>query len=87
MGNPDEAGAGSVAYMHMMGIVALGHMWLVMAGAAQAALAAGEDEAFHGAKLVTARYYAERFLPDTASLRARLEAGSATMMAMPAHAF
>ncbi|WP_416908321.1 MAG: acyl-CoA dehydrogenase C-terminal domain-containing protein [Polymorphobacter sp.] len=87
MGNPDEAGAGSVAYLHMMGIVALGHMWLVMAGAAQAALAAGEDVAFHEAKLVTARYYAERFLPDTAALRARLEAGSATMMAMPAEAF
>jgi hypothetical protein len=28
-----------------------------------------------------------RFLPDTAALRARLEAGSATMMAMPADAF
>lgn len=87
MAKPDDAGAGSVAYMHMMGIVALGHMWLVMAGAAAAALEAGDDVAFHEAKLVTARYYAQTFLPDTMSLRARLEAGSATLMAMAADAF
>jgi hypothetical protein len=51
MGNPDEAGAGSVAYMHMMGIVALGHMWLVMAGAARDALDAGGEKSFHEATL------------------------------------
>ncbi|MBB6227700.1 alkylation response protein AidB-like acyl-CoA dehydrogenase [Polymorphobacter multimanifer] len=88
MGNPDNAAAGATAYMHMMGIVALGHMWLVMAKASREALDAGASDAgFYEAKLITARYYAERFLPDTASLRARLEAGSATMMAMPADAF
>jgi alkylation response protein AidB-like acyl-CoA dehydrogenase len=88
LSNPDNAGAASAAYMHLMGITALGHMWLVMARASLDALASGaEDRAFYETKLLTARYYAERYLPDTASLRAKLEAGSATMMAMPAEAF
>jgi len=88
LSNPDNAGAASTAYMHLMGITALGHMWLIMARASLDALAAdAPNRAFYETKLLTARYYAERYLPDTASLRAKLEAGSATMMAMPAEAF
>jgi len=88
MAKPDNAGAGATAYMHLMGIVALGHMWLLMAKAAQDALDGGAaDTEFYTAKLVTARYFAERFMPDTASLRARLEAGSEALMALPAEAF
>jgi alkylation response protein AidB-like acyl-CoA dehydrogenase len=69
MANPDNAGAGATAYLHMMGIVALGHMWLLMA------------------KLITARYYAARNFADVAALRAKLEAGAETMMALPVAAF
>ena len=88
LANPNEAGAGATAYLHLMGTVALGHMWLVMAKASHAALDAGAgDAAFYEAKLITARYFAERFLPDAAALRRKIEAGSATMMAMPADAF
>ncbi len=36
MNRPDNAGAGSTAYMHLFGLVALGHMWLLMARAAAA---------------------------------------------------
>jgi alkylation response protein AidB-like acyl-CoA dehydrogenase len=88
MGKPDNAGAGATAYLHLMGIVALGHMWLLMAKVSHAALDNGaSDKKFYKAKLITARYYAQRFLPDTAALRAKLEAGSEAMMAMPAAAF
>ena len=88
LANPNEAGAGATAYLHLMGTVALGHMWLVMAKASHAALDAGAgDRGFYEAKLITARYFAERFLPDAAALRSKIEAGSATMMAMPAEAF
>jgi alkylation response protein AidB-like acyl-CoA dehydrogenase len=88
LSNPDNAGAGSTPYMHMMGIVALGLMWLRMAKAAQAALTTNEgDAAFMNAKLITARFFAERILPDTGALRRKLEAGSEAMMAMPAAAF
>jgi alkylation response protein AidB-like acyl-CoA dehydrogenase len=88
LANPDNAGAGSTAYLHMTGIVALGLMWLRSASAAQAALDAGEgDAAFMQAKLLTARFYAERILAETASLRKKLEAGAESMMAMPVAGF
>jgi alkylation response protein AidB-like acyl-CoA dehydrogenase len=88
LSNPDNAGAGSTPFMHMMGIVALGLMWLRMAKAAQAALAAGEGDAeFMNAKLITARFFAERIMPDTGALRRKLEAGSEAMMAMPVGGF
>jgi hypothetical protein len=83
MANPNNVGAGAHHYMHIMGLVAVGSMWLMMAGAAQKALAAGTgDKAFYEAKLVTARYYAERMLPDTGALRRKIEAGSDAMMAL-----
>jgi alkylation response protein AidB-like acyl-CoA dehydrogenase len=88
LSNPDNAGAASTPYLHLMGITALGHMWLLMGQASLDALAGGaSDRAFYETKLLTARYYAERYLPDSASLLARIEAGSATLMAMPADAF
>ncbi|WP_426165355.1 acyl-CoA dehydrogenase C-terminal domain-containing protein [Sandarakinorhabdus sp. DWP1-3-1] len=88
MARPDNAGAAATAYLHLMGIVALGHMWLVMARASHAALDAGTaDPDFYTAKLVTARYFAERYFPDAAALRAKLEAGSEAMMALPLEAF
>jgi alkylation response protein AidB-like acyl-CoA dehydrogenase len=86
--NPENAGAGSTAYMHLTGIVALGLMWLRAAVAAHAALDAGsEDKAFMEAKLITARFFAERIMPDTGALRRKLEAGAEAMMAMPTEAF
>ena len=88
MANPNNAGAGAHHYMHIMGIVGLGLMWLRMGETALAALAAGnEDKAFYQAKLVTARYYGERFIPDAAALRRKIEGGSEAMMALPIEAF
>ncbi|UVO53437.1 acyl-CoA dehydrogenase C-terminal domain-containing protein [Sphingomonas sp. SUN039] len=88
LANPDNAGAASVPYMHLMGIVAVGLMWLRMASAAQRLLAAGEgDSAFLNAKLLTARFYAERIMPDTGALRRKLEAGAESMMSMPVEMF
>ena len=88
MANPDNAGAGSTPYMHLMGTVSLGLMWLRMAKAAQAALTAGTDDAeFMKAKLITARFFGERILPDTGALRRKLESGAEAMMAMPVEAF
>ena len=83
MQNPNHLGAGAHHYMHIMGIVTLGWMWLRMAKVAQAALAAGtDDKAFYEAKLTTARYYMDRYLPDAGALRRKLETGSDSMMAL-----
>ncbi|MEP6867760.1 MAG: acyl-CoA dehydrogenase C-terminal domain-containing protein, partial [Novosphingobium sp.] len=70
MTKPNNVGAGAHHYMHIMGIVALGLMWLRMGKTASAALAAGsDDKAFYDAKLVTGRYYGERYTPDAGALR------------------
>ncbi|MGA9582689.1 MAG: acyl-CoA dehydrogenase C-terminal domain-containing protein [Allosphingosinicella sp.] len=88
LANPNHAGAAAYPYMTLTGIVALGLMWLRMAKASKAALANGaEDKAFHEAKLVTARFFAQRVMPETGSLRRQIEAGSDTLMALPAEAF
>ena len=88
MANPNNVGAGAHHYMHILGIVALGSMWLMMAEAAQKALAEERgNKAFLEAKLITARYFGERFLPDAGSLRRKIEAGSEAMMALTPEQF
>ena len=88
MQNPNNVGAGAVPYMHLMGIVATGLMWLRMAVAAAKLKAAGEgDAAFLDAKLVTARYFAERVLPEAGSLRRKIEGGAGSLMALPPEMF
>jgi hypothetical protein len=88
MANPDNAGAGAYPYMDLMGLVALGWMWLKMAAASKRALdERAEDKAFHEAKLVTARFYAESELPLSTALRRKIEAGSETLMKLPEEAF
>ncbi|WP_296716653.1 acyl-CoA dehydrogenase C-terminal domain-containing protein [Erythrobacter sp.] len=88
MANPNHLGAGAHHYMHIMGIVTLGFFWLKMAKVALGKLAGEpEDKAFYEAKLVSANYYAERYLPDAGALRRKLEAGSEYMMKLPEEAF
>ncbi|MGB3722851.1 MAG: acyl-CoA dehydrogenase, partial [Pacificimonas sp.] len=88
MSNPNNAGAGATPYMHLMGIVSLGLMWLKMAKAAQAKLANGSaGDSFYEAKMITARYYMDRYLPDCGALRRKLETGAESMMALPDEAF
>ena len=86
--NPDHAGAGAVPYLHLTGLVAVGLMWLRMAAAAVRLRDAGEgDAAFLDAKLVTARFFAERLLPETGSLRRQIEGGAESVMALPPEMF
>ena len=88
MQNPNHLGAGAHHYMHIMGIVTLGYMWLRMARVANDRLAAGaQDKAFYEAKLVTARYFAERYLPDAGALRRKIEAGADSLMTLGEEAF
>jgi len=88
MANPNNIGAGAHHYMHIMGIIALGLQWLRMAESAQRALDAGTgNAAFYETKLVTARYFAERYLPDCGALRRKIEAGSEALMALSPEMF
>jgi hypothetical protein len=85
---PDNAGAGSYDYMHLFGLVALGYMWCRIAEAALVKLPQpnGSTAALK-AKLVTARFFMDRMLPETATRLARIEAGAASMMELPDDAF
>jgi alkylation response protein AidB-like acyl-CoA dehydrogenase len=87
MADPDNAGAASTDYLHLFGLTALAYLWAMQAQAAQAKVAAGEADPFYAHKLITGRYFLERLLPDAASHLAKLKAGSATMMQLPAEAF
>jgi alkylation response protein AidB-like acyl-CoA dehydrogenase len=86
--SPDNAGAGSYAYMHMFGLVALAYMW---ARIGKAALAKKSEDAGAAAamdaKLQTGKFFMAHVLPETASYLATITAGAETMMAMPAEMF
>jgi len=85
---PENAGAASTPYLYVMALVAMGHVWLASARAALRGRAAGgPDGAFYEAKLITARYFFQYVLPETALQRARVELGAAPMMALAAEAF
>jgi alkylation response protein AidB-like acyl-CoA dehydrogenase len=89
MAKPDNAGAGSTDYMHLFGLVVIGYMWAKIAKAAEAGLAggAGEREDFLKNKLVTAKFFMERLMPETALRKTRIEAGADTVMELAAEAF
>ena len=88
MAKPDNAGAASNDYMHLFGLVALGYMWGRMVKAAEEKLAAGRgNKDFLEAKIVTARYYFERIMPESAAHLARIQSGADSMLALPADAF
>jgi acyl-CoA dehydrogenase len=87
MAKPDNAGAGATDYMHLFGLVALGYMWCRIAEAALARLPKANGAATMNAKLVTARYFMERMLPETATHLARIQSGAASTMELPDDAF
>jgi 3-(methylsulfanyl)propanoyl-CoA dehydrogenase len=84
MAKPDNAGAGATDYLHMFGLVALGYMWSKIA---EVALAKQAENGAMKAKLVTARFFMERMLPETAAQLARIQSGAGSTMELPDEAF
>ena len=87
MTNPDNAGAGSVDYMHMMGLTTLAYMWAKMALVAQAAIDSGSNDEFYKNKIITGRYFVLRMLPMLDAHLAKLKTGAEPLMALDAAAF
>jgi len=82
--NPDDQGAGATAFLHLTGTVVMGYIWLQMAqAAAHASGQSGFGADFLSAKVETARFYAQRMLPDAAALGAKVAAGSQPWMTIP----
>ena len=81
---PEELGAGSYAFLQLMGVLAIAWMSLRLA---KAALPEADSDPFCAAKLATARHYALHSLPQVPALRRQVEAGADELMALPAEAF
>ena len=75
--NPNDAGAGAVDYLRLMGIVVTGWMWARMAK-----ISLGKDDPLHKDKLMCARYWMERMIPECPVLLERIQAGSAVVMGL-----
>ena len=88
MRDPEEAGAAATDYLRMLGLVAMGYMFVRSAKiASDKAPTANGDAAFYEAKLVSARFFIDRVLPQATALFLALKAGKAAMMAMSEAAF
>ncbi|MCB1848486.1 MAG: acyl-CoA dehydrogenase C-terminal domain-containing protein [Halieaceae bacterium] len=84
MQNPDEAGSAAVDYLMYSGYVTLAYFWARMAVLAKRKIAEGAgDTSFYEAKLMTARFYFERLLPRTVSLKQTMLSGADNLMQMP----
>lgn len=82
LAKPDNAGAGSHDFMHLFGLVMMGYMWLKMV------LALGnQTDRFANNKRITARFYFERMMPESAAHLARIQTGADSMMALAADQF
>ena len=79
--DPEEAAAAATDYLRLFGYVALGYLWARAAKiAAEKLPTANGDAGFYTAKLVTARFFFDRVLPETAGLFAAVKAGKASTM-------
>ena len=85
---PDNAGAASMDYLHLFALVALGHASARIARAALEKKAREPETATAmDAKLIAAKFYMERMLPETGLRLARLSTGADTMMSLAAEMF
>ena len=80
----DNAGAGSMAFLHLFALTALSYMWAKMA---KVALAKKGKEPFYETKLKTGRFFLDHVLPETEVHLARVQAGAASLMALSADEF
>jgi acyl-CoA dehydrogenase len=87
LADPNNAGAASTDYLHLFGLTALGYMWARVVKAVLARQARAESNPALDAKLILAKFFSERMLPETATHLARLSSGASTLMALPADAF
>jgi alkylation response protein AidB-like acyl-CoA dehydrogenase len=86
--NADNAGGAAVDYLMYSGYVTLAYFWARMGVLAQQKITAAEgDVSFYEAKVMTARFYFERLLPRTESLKITMLADAKSLMDMPEELF
>jgi len=89
MANRDEVGAAAVPYLRVVGHLVYSYFWARMAKVAVEHVRAdgGSVDPFYRNKLMVARFYFQRLLPETAALIRSVAAGPTTLMELPAEAF
>jgi len=80
--NQDEVGAAAVDYLRVVGHMVFAYLFARMAKVALDAQKAGNADPFYTAKLLTARFYFAKLLPETAGLIRSARAGLQPLMAM-----
>ncbi|HEY4996301.1 MAG TPA: acyl-CoA dehydrogenase C-terminal domain-containing protein [Aestuariivirga sp.] len=78
MAKPDEAGAAATDYLRLMGFTLLAYQWAQMA---EISLPKQNEDSFYKAKVLTARFFMERLLPEATAHFQAIMAGGKTMMA------
>ena len=88
MSDPDQAGATAHYYLNLMALVSMAYFWAEMVSKAKKMLAAGEGNTdFLESKITTANFFFNHILPETTSLRYKIEAGAKDVMALDAERF
>ena len=84
LSNPYEIGAAATDYLRQFGLVAMGYMWLLML---EIAFEKEDLDKYYEYKIITARFFFERVMPETLSRAIAIGSGSKTMMSLPDEGF
>ena len=88
MKNPNNAGSGAHYYLNLLALVTMGYFWADMARKSREMIDAGQgNREFLENKLITADFFFGHILPETAALKAKIEAGADSVMALDAQSF
>nr|WP_321984075.1 acyl-CoA dehydrogenase C-terminal domain-containing protein [uncultured Lichenicoccus sp.] len=86
--DPEEAGAAATDYLRLLGLVAMGYMFVRSAAIAHAKVAdAGPDAGFYRGKLASAQFFIDRILPQATALFLAIKSGKQSTMALEDAAF
>jgi alkylation response protein AidB-like acyl-CoA dehydrogenase len=88
LADPNEAAAGSVEYLRLLALVAMGYMWAQMVEVAIKKIAKNEgDKEFLEAKIETGKFFMNKMLPYHYGLLASIVGGAKPVMGMKEAAF
>jgi alkylation response protein AidB-like acyl-CoA dehydrogenase len=80
--DPEQAGAAATPYLRLMALTVIGYLWSRMANVANEQLAAGEgNKPLLESKVVSARFYFEKLLPEVDWLLGDIQSGKDSLMA------
>lgn len=82
--NPEEINAAAVDYLQAFGLVSYGYMWAMMA---EAASHKQSDDGFYEDKLILAKFYIQRCLPELDARISMIENGVGPIMEFAASSF